>query len=125
MKILTEKHFQKLDKLKLEQYLDRCVSDLEEIAFINPFPRDKETYPEFVSHVYEVAKAYGLENHKHAFSLMLAWHVRGENFIREERIISLLQDPNIDAFTKSQILTGIAKETMEAYEAQQGEENDI
>jgi hypothetical protein len=124
MKILTPKHFEKLDALHLQEYLDQCVRNLEEIDFSNPFPQNKEDYLKFVTHIYDVAKAYGLANEKYAFALMLAWHVRGQNFIREKRVVELLPNQNIDAYTKHQFLMKIAIETMEAYEAQKGEEND-
>ncbi len=121
MKRLTQNHFGIIDALHIEAYLDRCVKDLIDIDFSNPYPPKKEDYLKFVTHVYSVAQKYGLENEKYAFALMLAWHVRGQNFVREKRVVELLNAQDIDAHTKYQYLMKIAAETMEAYEDQEGE----
>ncbi len=120
MKTLTRNHLDTLDALYLEEYLDHCVKDLIDINFSNPYPPKKEDYLKFVTHVYSVAQKYGLENEKYAFALMLAWHVRGQNFVREKRVVELLGAQDIDAHTKYQYLMKIAVETMEAYENQKG-----
>ena len=120
MKILTRNHLDTLDALYLEEYLDTCVKDLIEIDFSNPYPPKKEDYLKFVTHVHSVAQKYGLDNEKYAFALMLAWHVRGQNFVREKRVVELLNAQDIDAHTKYQYLMKIAVETMEAYENQEG-----
>jgi len=123
MKTLTVGHMDKLDALYLEEYFDTCVQDLIDIDFTNPYPPESKDYLKFVTHVYGVAKKYGLDNEKYAFSLMLAWHVRGQNFVREERVIKLLNAQDMDSHTKYQYLMKIAIETMEAYENQEGEES--
>jgi len=120
MKRLTQNHFAIIDALHTEAYLDRCVKDLIDINFSNPYPPKKEDYLKFVTHVYSVAQKYGLENEKYAFALMLAWHVRGQNFVREKRVVELLNAQDIDVHTKYQYLMKIAAETMEAYENQKG-----
>jgi len=124
MKTLTLGHLDTLDALYLEEYLATCVKDLIDIDFSNPFPPKKEDYLKFVTHVQGVAKKYGLDNEKYAFALMLAWHVRGQNFVREKRVVELLNAQETDAHTKYQYLMKIAIETMEAYENQKGVEND-
>ncbi|WP_457594277.1 hypothetical protein [Hydrogenimonas sp.] len=124
MKVLTQEHFDRLDRLHLQRYLQQCAKDLEEIDFCNPYPMQKEAYLKFVTHVYEVAKAYGLANQKYAFALMLAWHVRGQNFIREKDIVKLLNSKTIDTHTKYQRLMEISMETMDVYENRKGETDD-
>jgi len=121
MKTLTVDHMDKLDQLYLEEYFSTCVKDLIDIDFSNPYPPEEKDYLKFVNHVYGVAKKYGLDNEKYAFSLMLAWHVRGQSFIREERVVKLLNAQDIDTHTKYQYFMKIAIETMEAYENQEGE----
>jgi len=121
MKTLTVSHLDRLDALYLEEYFEICVQDLIDIGFTNPYPPKKQDYLKFVAHVYGVAKKYGLDNEKYAFALILAWHVRGQNFVREKRVVELLNHKEFDAHTKHQYLMKIAIETMEAYENQQGE----
>jgi hypothetical protein len=121
MKTLTVSHLDRLDALYLEEYFETCVQDLIDINFTNPYPPKKHNYLKFVMHVYGVAKKYSLDNEKYAFSLMLAWHVRGQNFVREKRVVELLNSQEIDSHTKYQYLMKIAIETMEAYENQEGE----
>lgn len=121
MKTLTVGHLDKLDFIYLEEYLDTCVQDLIEIDFVNPYPYEKKEYKKFVAHVYKVAEKHGLDNEKYAFALMLAWHVRGQNFVKEKRVLELLYGLDSDAHTKYQNLMKIAIDTMEAYEAKEGE----
>ncbi|NOR55398.1 MAG: hypothetical protein GQ531_04260 [Sulfurovum sp.] len=123
MRTLTLGHMDKLDAIYLEEYLDVCVQDLIDIDFSNPFPANAEDYKKFVTHVYGVAKKYGLDNEKYAFAFILAWHVRGERFVQEKRVIELLNSQTVDSHTKYQYLMKIAIETMEAYENQEGEED--
>ncbi len=120
MKTLSAAHIKNLDAFDSREYLQRCVEDLKEIAFCNPYPKDESEYPAFVTHVYGVAKKYGLNSPKEAFALMLAWHVRGENFVREKRVIELFEKEK-SSYVKYQYLMNIAVETIEAYE-KQGEE---
>ena len=122
MRELTIGHMEKLDAIYLEEMLDTYVQDLIEIDFSHPFPPKKKDYKAFVTHVYNIAKKYGLDNEKYAFGLLLAWHTRGENFVNEERVIELLNSQTIDTHTKYQYLMKIAIETMEAYENQEGEQ---
>ena len=124
MKILTSDHLERLDALYLEEYLAGFAKDLSDIEFPNPFPPKKEEYMKFVTHVYGVAKKYGLDNEKYAFSLMLAWHVRGENFLRERGVAELLGSKETDAHTKYRYLMKIALESMEACENPEGVEYD-
>lgn len=124
MKTLTMGHLDKLDTIYLEEYLANCVKDLIDIDFSNPFPPETKDYMKFVTHVHGVAKQYGLDNEKYAFALMLAWHVRGQNFVREKRVVEMLNNQQIDVHTKYQYFMKIAIETMEAYENQEGVDHD-
>jgi len=122
MRTLTVGHMDKLDAIYLEEYLDTCVQDLIDIGFSNPFPANEEDYKKFVTHVYGVSKKYGLDNEKYAFALILAWHVRGERFVQEQRIVELLNSKTITAHEKYLMLMEITMKTMDAYiESEQGE----
>jgi hypothetical protein len=115
MKTLTLGHLDTLDAFYLEEYLATCVKDLIDIDFSNPFPPKKEDYLKFVTHVYGVAKKYGLDNEKYVFALILAWHVRGQNFVREKRVVELLNAQTLTPHAKYQELMQITMQTLDAY----------
>ena len=115
MKTLTVSHLDRLDALYLEEYFEACVQDLIDIDFTNPYPPKKQDYLKFVTHVYGVAKKYNLDNEKYAFALMLAWHVRGQNFVREKRVVELLNSQTLTPHTKYQELMQITMKTLDAY----------
>jgi hypothetical protein len=97
---ITAKQAQILDKLYLDEYLDKCVQDLIDIHYSNPYPKKIEDYKSFVIHAYNIAAEYGLDNEKYAFSFILAWHVKGQFFIREKFVLELLKDTKMFAHTK-------------------------
>jgi len=115
MRTLTLSHLDRLDALYLEEYFETCVQDLIDIGFTNPYPPKKQDYLKFVTHVYGVAKKYGLDNEKYAFALILAWHVRGQNFVREKRVVELLNSQTLTPHTKYQELMQITMKTLDAY----------
>lgn len=115
MKTLTLGHMDKLDALYLEEYLETCVQDLVDIDFTNPYPPEAKDYLKFVTHVYGIAQKYGLDNEKYAFALMLAWHVRGESFVREKRVVELLNAETLTPHAKYQELMEITMQTLNAY----------
>ena len=123
MKGLSKAHIDRLDALHRQSYLDACVKELTEIGFANPFPSKKGDYMRFVEHVYDVACKYGLKNEKHAFALMLAWHVKGDDLIKTPYVVELLDNANLASHTKAQHLMKIAVDTMKRYE-NSGEEKE-
>lgn len=120
---LSKAHIERLDTLHRQDYLNACVKELTEIGFANPFPPKKSDYMRFVEHVYSVACRYGLDNEKHAFALMLVWHVKGDDFIKNPDAVELLGNTDITGHTKAQYLMKMALETMKRYE-NSGEEKE-
>jgi len=116
MRQLSNEAMDKLDALYLEEYLDTCVEDLKEIGYEQPFPAEQKDYKAFVVHVHHVASKYGLDNEKYVFALILAWHVRGQEFPNEKRVIALFEDEDMDNHTKSQHFMQMAIATMEEKE---------
>jgi len=115
MRELSNEAMDKLDALYLEEYLDTCVEDLKEIGYEQPFPSEQKDYKAFVVHVHHVASKYGLDNEKYVFALILAWHVRGQEFPNEKRVVNLLNSQTLTPHTKYQELMKITMETLDAY----------
>lgn len=116
MKVLSKDYKQKLKDLKLEEYFKKCVEDLIEINYENPYPKDKSLYLKFVKHVYKEAQKYDIADVQETFSLMLVWHVKGEKFSKDKNIHKYLMDESIDMYTKYEILINMAFDEMDEYE---------
>jgi len=113
MKHLTVEHMNKLDTLKEEAFLEECVENLIDIEYSTPFPKDKSTYLNFVKDVFKVCQEYDLTNKKHAFSLMLLWHMKGDELLKEEEFSWVLKAIDISAHKKADYFDAYIDEILE------------
>jgi hypothetical protein len=118
MKHLTIEHIERLDALKEEAFLEECVENLIEIAYPNAYPDNKDKYPKFVKEVFEVCKEHNLSNQKHAFSLMLLWHMVGEKLLEDEEFVAVLKHPTVSTHKKADYFDAYIDEILEKEEEQ-------
>ena len=113
MKHMTIEHIKRLDILKEEAFLEECVENLIEIEYPNAYPDNKDKYPNFVEKIFTVCKKYNLTNQKHAFSLILLWHMVGEKLLEDESFVAVLKDFSMTTHKKADYFDAYIDEILE------------
>jgi len=102
MKRLTEAHLQKLEALKKERFLLECVEKLDRLAIKDAFPAKREDYYAFAEHIYKIAMKHDLKSKQAIFTLMLAWHIKGDAIIQDQGFMQVLNHPSLTSAQKKE-----------------------
>ena len=113
MKYISNVHFERLDEIKHNAYLQECADHLQGIEYHDLFEGQKEKYFEFVRHVYKIAKKYNIDNKKYIFSIMLLWYVEGDTIAKDETFLEVLRSKELENHEKSAYFSQRSYEKME------------
>ncbi len=120
MKYLSTEAFERLERVKRESFLTECTQKLQQLQIKGAFPSDQKEYYAFAKHIFDVAQMYDIKDKEAIFALMMAWHIKGDGIVRDQKFLSILKDRSLKSGQKIRLFHKYIKEALKQGEKDEG-----